>query len=678
MNRYSINEIVAMSADEVWELPEEQHIIEFDDEDVVTHTRATILTWLYFQFFKEYPLAPKLAKWHVENTGFDGRIQIDVISDIFYTIKEHYQDIGDPINANDMDNVCMEIVQSMYNHLSTKNDEYQMSSSLIDLLEILDHPEIVEANKNMVPTQEGIEGELYPRVGKVIKDSSDLRHNTIQIGVRSGSYPLGQVLQCATALGFSTDIDGAIGRYPIMKGYAQGIINLGQAMLESRKASKAILYNQELIQNTEYFNREVQLVCSYLQRMHRGDCGTTTYIKQTLLKDTSSFYIGKHYLLEDGTLGAITRENHWDLIGKPIQMRSVLGCQHPDPQGVCEICYGRMSEQMVDPITIDGVEIPGTVIGHESATVVCGRTTSVLFATKHHDSTSHIDEFILNRGESMYLNVVDNDEIFLKPVFKKRRYTLSFLASQLPSITDLSVVDDVRVLKPQRVSCIGNMLVNLGKYDPLGNNEPVELHVSSHNRKPSLSLDALAYIKERGWSQNQRGDVFTVDFSDFDISKPLLKLPFVHVNSVEYKEELKQFLFSSKKSSKAFPGRGIARASSDRAVLTDFKDVGSALNALINLNPKNLGANIVHFETLLAVLMIRDPNDFDYRMPINGAETGEFAPYNAVMANRGAGALMAYQGQEKTIGNFRFVGRTKLNHSPLDTMLLGGSNLVDD
>ena len=676
MNQYHIRDIIDMSDEDVWDLPEEVHEIVFDDETVRTHTRATILTRYYLLFFVHYPDAPILAKWHVQNTGFDGGVQINVLSDVYWSVYEHYEDKGIDLPLDDLDVICMTIVQNMYNDLSVNIDEYMMSSSLFDLIEIMDHPKVKEVIANIVPTQHGIEEVAHKQIGDIITNDADLRRNPVQIGVRSRSYPVAQVLHCVSPRGFATDIDSAIGKYPIMTGYCEGIHTLYGSALESRSASKAILYNQELIQDTEYFNREMQMIASYLQNIVKGDCGSTSYVRQPILKDSAHFYIGKYYLTEDNTLGCITRKNYESLIGKRIKMRSILACECQEPGSVCEICYGRMSKQMVGPVNYNGVEIPGTVIGHVSATELCGTMTQLVFSTKHLDSTSHIDPFKLGDGEKHYLTIDADDNIYLKPLFKKRSYTLSFLSEQLHSITDLNVVDDPMVLKPRRVSQITAILVDLGKYDPLGYKGPVELRVYNHNRKPCLTSEALLYFKEKGWTQSQDGKTVTIDMSDWDVTKPFMVLPFVHVNLAEYKEEFKTFYYSSSSNAKkVFKGRNINKASDDTVVLSDFKDVSNGLAAFINLNPAKLGANIIHYEALTLVMMIRGLLQDDYRMPLNAKENGEFSVYSRIIANRSAGPVMAHERQDRALANYKFYGRTELDGSNMDSVLLGGADL---
>lgn len=676
MNEYHIRDIIKMTDEEVWQLPEEVHCIRFDDEPVVSHTRATILTWYYLQFFREFPNATCCAKWHVEHTGFDGKVQINTLSDVYWSVYEDYEARGEELDLDRMDYLCFEIVQAMYNDLSVNIDEYMLSTSLIDLLEIANHPVIKEVNANLIPTQHGIEEVAYKKIADVLLNDRSLRHNPNQVGLRSGSFPVGQVLQCVTARGFATDIDSAIGKYPIMTGFLHGVKRLYDSLLESRSAVKAILYNQELVQDSEYFNREIQLIASYLKEIVAGDCGSTSYVRQPILKDTHKFYVGKYYLNEETKqLELITEDNVKSLIGKTIKMRSILGCSSNVPGGICEICYGRMSKQMVKEKWVDGIHVPGTVIGHVSATEVCGTITQLLFSTKHLDSTSHIDPFKLGQGESHYLNVDNDDNIFLKPLFKKRRYTISFLSEQLHSITDLNVVDDPNILKPRRVSCITNILVDLGKYDPMGYNGPVELRVYNHNRKPCLTKDALIYFKEKGWTQSQDGKIVTIDMSDWDVTKPFMVLPFIHVNMAEYKREFQSFYYSSSDQKKAFKGRNINKASDDTVVLCDFKDVSTALAAFINLNPSKLGSNIVHYESLVLVMMARKVAENDYRMPLNAKENGEFSVFTRVIANRSLGPLMAHERQERAVLNYRFYGRTKLDSSYLDSVLLGGADL---
>ena len=688
--RIAIADIMAMSLVEVWSLPEERHVVVFSDGEVETHTRATILTrYLMNQLTFHSTEIPTKRKWHVQisgkdgKSGEDGRSQKNVLADVYWTIQEFYEANGQEAPLHDMDYEVINTQQAIYNDfaigiegLLTSVKDYETTTSLIDLLAIADDPRIDEINRNIVPTQVGIEEHTYKPIADIILNDDKFKRNPIQIGLKSGSYPMGQVLQCITARGYGSDIDNTIAVDPILTGYLDGITDIYGSLIESRDATRALVNNQELIQDTEVFNREMQLVACYIQRIHPGDCGSTTYVDIPVNKLIFNSLLGKYRVLPEGGLKAITPSDKDELMNKQVTIRSMLGCNHPDTQGVCEICYGRMSHNMVKSQVINGVKTAETLIGHVSGSVHGDANTSTVFATKHLAATSHIDPFNLGDGERNYLKVEGNENIYLKKVFHKKRFTITFLSAQLFAITDVAHVSDVTALRPDRVSIVTAMLVNLGKHDPLGSEAPVELSVYNYNRKPSLSMEALAYIKEKGWTYTGKDKYVTIDFSDFDRSHPILVLPPTHVTQAEYSTEFKNFSFSVAPGGRKSFGRGVTQATSGERVLTDYKDLGTALVAFLNLNPQKLGSNIVHNETLMLALTCRDPKNQDFSLPGNAIEEGEVSTYFKVLSGRSAGPMMAYQKQTQYVhSSLRNYLRNYVDYTPLDDVLTAGVNI---
>jgi len=374
MNQYNARDLLNMPLESLWGLPNERHEILFEDgKKIQSHTRETILSVYHWFPLLKYEQAPILPAYHIAGRQFTSKLQIQLINAAIWGIHAHYNEEPD---TGDLALLAFETIGRYYNDFTTKLSEYVMTLSMFDVLEVMDHPDVVKANREVKPTTLSIAEECYPAIENAIMTSPQLKGNPIAEAAKAKTLKMGQLLQCVGPRGFITDIDSTIFPHPIMTGYIEGMTSLHDVMIESRSGSKSLIYNKDLLRGTEYFNRKTQLVAQYVQRLQPGDCGTPHLIDMPILTDTLKNFRGKYYVNEAGVLDWI-RGDETHLEGTTLKMRSVLGCIHPDPQGVCATCYGRLS-----------FSVPkGTNIGHISAVSMGDKITSSVLATKHLDSS---------------------------------------------------------------------------------------------------------------------------------------------------------------------------------------------------------------------------------------------------------------------------------------------------
>lgn len=667
MRTYSTDELLALDKEALWALPEGRHRVSFYDGVIETHTRATILSVYYWFAVREYPETPISKEWHVESVGFDSGKMIDAYSKIIWGIYDHYASLGKPVDRDHLAYLTMDTQMNIYNDFTTRLSAYVTTFSMFDLLEIMDHPEVKKANDNVKPSQYSIESETYPAIGKVLKSKKEFPNNHIALGVRLGTTSLGQVLQCVSVRGYTTDIDSSIFQYPIMGSYVGGITNLYESMTESRSGAKAQGYNKELISDTETFNREMQLMTQTVKNLHRGDCGTQVFLEVPVLKELLPTMAGKYYLREDGVLDVL-KGNETHLLDKRIRIRSVLGCMHEDPNGICSVCYGKIADAIPD----------GTNLGHVSATTIGDKITSAVLSTKHLDSTSHVDPFRLGRLEAKYLRADrEEDTIYFKDEMKHDRYYITLLHSEAAAIADLLIVDDPEILVNERLSSLTHVLLETPHPDDPDTLVPNELCVSQYNRKSSLTMEALLFIRDRGWEYlENNGRNIRIDMTGWDTSQPFLGLPFTHVNMVEYKNEFERFYTSgSGGRQRAFKrkGRGmVAEVTKAPRVLKDYENVRDALIAFALKSNDKISSNIVHREILLYAMMAQDPDNDNYHLPKPGI-SGKFINRTQVFRRRSLAPLMAYKHQADGIFDISSYMVKKRPDSPFDNILTGGT-----
>lgn len=65
MNEYRIRDLLAMPEENLWDLPEEVHVVIFDDGTVVSSTEETITTVYMLFIGSKYPKTFQIGRAHV-------------------------------------------------------------------------------------------------------------------------------------------------------------------------------------------------------------------------------------------------------------------------------------------------------------------------------------------------------------------------------------------------------------------------------------------------------------------------------------------------------------------------------------------------------------------------------------------------------------------------------------
>ena len=631
-------DIYNMSKEAVWSLPDGPMKLQFDDGVLETTARATIFSYYLGVFHRHYPKTPLLMRHHLGNELFTKDSHLDILGKAFWDCLDAHGD------DSDIEHLCLLTYQTtneIYNDFTDKLKAYISTISIYDFIDALEHPEIKKANKEVKPTQLSID-QTYQTITRVLKSPSELRGNTVAKMAKSGLVSIGQIQQCIGPRGFLTDINSQIFIKPILNGYVKGIMNLDDSMIESRSAAKALVFADDAIADSEYFNREMQLIASNVVRLHVGDCGSKEYLPFKVHSSDLKKIAGKYYLAEDGTEKEVLVDDR-HLVGKLIRVRSVLKCKHPDAYGVCQKCFGSL-----------GYAVPRlTNLGHACVTILCEAVSQNILSTKHLDGTSKVDEFnVLTDYDKQFIRVgSDPNTLKLSENLAGKEVYITIPVSEAQNLSTIEQQDTTKVHLNQ-ISSISEVVVTIGKGEKLIS---AKVPVSMGSRFSSLTHEALAYIKKFGWKLTDGGN-YIIDLSKWDNELPLFKLPLIHTDTVQYMRSIKAFVMASTKSKRTAKALA-AFPTTEHALLEFYKLISSKLNV-----------NIAHLETILLASMARDPENNDHRLP-RPIKEGQLVPYGLNMEKRSYGVFMAYQGQAKKLSDIdSFMITTRPDH-PMDNIL---------
>lgn len=550
MLKLSARKILSYQTGDLFNKLKGDFVLVFDDGEIVTNSRETIYSSYIWDFHRRYNQTPLLVKHHVQFYNSNKRVgastHLNIINAALWSVYDAYvasaQDKTQLLD--DLAKFAYEISNNIYNDLTYALEGYVTSLDITDFIAITKHPDLVKALDEMPETQKGIDG-VYDLIKKLFK-SKEFENNPLVHAVNSGIANMGQALQCVGPRGFLTDIDSNIFRNPIKRGFVQGIRDAHDMMIETRSAAKSLIFSTSPLQQAEYFSRRQQFICQNVRHLHHGDCGSTHYLEWRVRparysNDEESIDInerdealthryqsdldticGKYYLDEDTNTLKTVLVTDTHLIGKTIKLRSpIAGCNHPDPFGICETCYGETA-----------LAIPANSnLGHATCVSMTAVVGQSILSTKHFDGSSVVEGIVLKPHEKRYLSALTNSSTYnFADSLKNKSNKLIIKASDALGLTDVTLVDSVNKLSLARISEFEEIsLAITGSKDT----EFVTLNLSINDRCPSFTYEMLAYIKKKGWLITDDGN-YVIDLDEWDYSKPFAVLPLRHYNMTSF------------------------------------------------------------------------------------------------------------------------------------------------
>lgn len=647
LSTYKIRDLINASKQEIWGLPDRKICVVFDDgTEMIAHARSTIFSWYHWRFFRMDPSFLVRPEHHFGNRTLTKNAQLAFMGKCMVDVIQHIRkNTGiDILQIQDFWKALYEAQNEFYNDTSYELEEYVTTMSALDIVEVLDHPEIKEANSKLQPTEASIRRTHETVVG-VLRDPTSFKHNTFARQVQIGGVDVKQATQVVSAVGYRTEIDSALFPHPILSSFGEGVKNIHDWLIESRSASKSLMFTKSPLADTQYFNREMQLETNVVARLHHGhDCGSKETIPFHVTKGALGVLDGKWHLKEDGELELI-RPNSEHLIGKTVQLRSIYGCQHADEQGVCSTCFGELAWSFAF----------GTNVGHACVVEVCEKISQLVLSVKHIDSSSSAEAVHIEpSAQKLIVEGAKPNTIRIKSWLKDHDVRIRFgkqAALGMPTVQrqanlktlnlwDISAMDSVYMVYTSRVgeTCI-------------------PISVSMGSRLGSFTLPFVEYLRKVGVGY-VNSEFYEVSLDQWDFTQDVWQLPLRHRNMLEYKGEVEEFI----KAGKQYEGRLKGQVTAEI--------FGEELRKFQDLISSKLTINIVHLEVVLYSTMIRSSELGDYRLPRPGTPR-EFASYNELLGGRSLAPAMAYQGQRTRIRAISSYLQKRRPTSPLDPILRG-------
>lgn len=647
MNK-TVRELIQLTKEEVFQLPNYKdhnlpkipenrliYQVTFDDKTIPLTKHQIIISWCYWELFRRFPTSSilstmcvsgdfnadlhrqigKIIIWHIYDST------LNPSEDFIWQLTECFYDVGNIIfNLS-----CEELA------------EYMTTVSIYDITEVLREPKLKEAKTRFLaicekePTNEVVISDELSKVYKVLNDllftnKEYLRDNQIKKLCLAGVVNKGQIMQLFAPRGYVHDIDNCVFPYPVTASFAEGLTSLYDSAVESRSASKAYIMTTDPLEQSELFNRKMQLAASAILGSFNGSC--TDYITfDYLVRPEDELLLRGKYYMEDNQPKMIWGDIS-SIVGKMIKLRSVTGCGSHDPQYVCEYCLG-WSKRIIPP---------RANLGYSLSLPLLSRISQTIMSTKHFDVSSISKVLQLSKSASKwFVSDKSNNKLYLSDYALSGPSLLRIESKYVENLHQILHID-VKELTVSRVAEIP--LFGMTFLDKEGQHDGVfdKIYLAIDGKGVNMSVPLLQYIKQNGWHSGKGYIEF--DLRDWDNTKPILVVPKIGDNIMSFFNDIKSFINAQQQEKQ------------ETVKVTNFKTRGAAIEALIALLDRRLKGeyNMVQVEVFIRSVMMIDFKDKKYGLPTT-KEDFNFVGLEKVLFKRNLVSMLAYQEQYQELLN---------------------------
>lgn len=632
---YTVDEIIAMSKEEMWMLPEGGLRVAFTDKTIKSPTNIIKVNWYFWQMFKYADLKGVSSLHYMggDSFNFNEGVPTKELSNIFWEV--FVRKVGGFFPGQGLDFVwdlsrrAYQIINELYNDSIFRMGEHVSTLSLVDLIQVLDDPEIIDAKQQWAEGKMDVDAAHKVTWTQLTSDKPEYKTNELARGCRTSIFNRRQTNQTIGPRANIPEINGEAHRTPIAPGYIEGLESQYDRTIESCTASIAYFMAKAPLEASEYNNRMAQFLTSVIRGVDHCDCGSKKTIPWRV-RDHKDLEIlmGKFHMV-DGKYQMIFGHEE-ELIGELIQIRSFTTCQSKNPQYPCAICVGWNA--WTTP--------PESVLGHHLSIEPLSRISQTILSTKHVIASTK--PLYLSIAPENSLRVRLDPENFHNVIFNKEKNAESvkfrFSRDEALFLNDVLNVDSTEELIPSRVTAITNIQVQYMTPKKATPNV-YNIDVSLGGFGSPLSLEFLTFLRRQydegdGWDVN--GTNIEVDMEGWDWNLPVVVTPKRGADIMSVLYTFQDFVNSPNKPN-------AVRAS-------DFTEPGPAIEALLYGLDKYIDVNFAHAEVFVRALMskVDDAGYLTYEMP-TGGEPFKFGAMKDIIHHHSEGTNMAFEGHARSI-----------------------------
>jgi hypothetical protein len=641
---YRAFEIACMSLEQVKLLPLGGLVITYADGTVRKHKTTKVQhSWFYWQVFAENGLDTITPNTFVGDGNFTKAEHRKMCSTLFWSIFfGKFGELQPGVGLRffwELSRRIYEIGNEVYNDSVMNDTPYMSSLDITDLIDIMDHPVVIEAKDKFYAGIDNVDVCNDKIFDLMRSDDPLLYENEIARYVRAGLYDRRQITQMVGIRANIPDTNGVAFKTRIECGYVDGFNANIDRVIESRTASIALANAKAPLEDSQYNNRQCQLMGSVIRNITHVDCGSQFPIHYVVSdKSDLDFITGKFIILDDGKR-YLVRGNEDYLIGTTVKYRSITTCVHHDQSAPCAICFG------ISAWTTP----PGTSPGHHLMIEALARISQTILSTKHViSSTKCLYVSVLgDNARWLSLNPEDKQYVMLRPesIASKYKVSMRILREEAMFLTDVDNTEDVYGLDHSRITFVSiAQLVFHDKDNQVRSVHDVDFTVAGLGCP--LSHDMLQHIKNVSW--DVVGNYYEFDLTGWNPDCPVVISPRRGDDIMAILKSVKGFLDSTNKA-------GVVRA-------VDFDHPGPCIRAFHDLVKDKIDINCINAEVFVKCLMSAvDANgDPTFELP-KGGEPFVFIRKHDAIKYRSVGPALGFQTQDAILFNPKSTLRTDLN-----------------
>lgn len=648
-------EIACMSREQVESLPLGGLRITFSDgKTVKSKTTAIQESWFYWQINRGWGVDYIPHNHVVPSVGYNRGTHVDMMSKVFWNVfLRLYGNFEPGVGNEDFWSLSYQvygITNWIYNYSTLEDGQFMTTLDITHLVGCLRHPEVMRAHKNYEEGEWSAE-QVHDHVYATIANPEDplLEHNEVAKEARCGNYDRRQLSQIIGPRESIPDINGEGFKTKIAVGYMHGLSSTYDRAIEGRTASIAYANQKDPLQDSQYNNRQCQLMGAVIRRITYQDCQTSATLNIRIRdEDDLKFVAGKFHMV-NGRKELIFPDQK-DLIGKTLKIRSITKCGHREAGEPCAICMGIYAWTCP----------PETTPGHHYMIDMLGAIGQKMLSTKHVIASTKTLKLEIDALKAPWLRLDKEDprKVFLKDRRpNKGRIALRIEQAEAMFINDIFSCDDIEELEPSRVTNVNDIqIVEYDEADRMRHVHKLDMRVS--NAACPLSTEMLKFFHDQEWEVN--GTTIEVRLDDWDFNQPLMITPRRGDDMMEILNVVENFLDS--KSTAATP----------RA--TDYKTPDAAIMGFFDaVKPLISKVGMINIEMFIRSLMSRidEKGHPTYELPI-GDEEFTFIRKKEAILFRSIGPALAFQGQDNLLNNPKSFLRRGMNIPAAEMDLMWG------
>lgn len=614
---------------------------------------VSVYTWFSAKLYPKTPL-------YIENTlavyNLKQGDMMELLAGVCFNTKDAYE--TDPeFDFEELGHLMKRHTATIYNDLTTYAAAAVSTLSALDYLHLYNHPRLIEIRDKLnshdfddpavIMNSEIYISEAHTEARKFLtSDDETLQSNFLYHLCRSKQIDITQIIKQVVAIGHGCDIDSSIFPKPITTSYARGLRQLYDTGIDSKGGSRSLAWQADPLEQTEYANRESQILVDIVTTLVDEDCGTKNAIPWIVTGKNLISSQGMNYKLDNDDPNEklkflMPEDKH--LIGKIIWLRNSLTCETTNPAGVCKVCYGKLGEQLPKRSSI----------GRTGIFVLSSDVSQKVLSLKHDGGTAisipieFAEEdlpFVRSRTESqtIYVNAVKDakEQYIIIP----RKY-----------VANLGYIDRVRnvyVLDTQDISDVKDFTLEIVDED--GDAELRNINVSLAAKNSNLTHDFLKYLKTAEHSLDQQN--LTVNLKDWNFNKPVLTVPRKHYSMLDFLSEFKKEVQNS----------DTDKTNLDISVLSN---VSLALNRFDALVSERFFINLTHLCVTMRAGISNDPSKGDFRLKLS--DTARFGKFKKLTPGRSVATALSHENITSFLYDTRSYDKSTKQFHPYDNIVMG-------